>query len=724
MSDPMTGRLHYGIDTPRPLQPTQNYFQLIGWAFVAGDAAVTSIRVVVGEKTFEPVERIERPDVARQFPDEPAAAGSGFKFIGYLPFGFYAGELQAWVEGIPNAECGVPNAEPSTRAAADMACAKPGTRNLEPGTTAQRPGGPALPSCGAWVRVCSFAIPVSSHPILGAIDFPPPAEVITEPVRIQGWCFHPEFRVTQVVLQFGNVEVPCEYGCERHDVAGRFPEFAQAARSGFITTENLPRGRGAVKIRVRTECGRVYFVSSAHRVQIERGWIPNPPPPSPVRDLSTAAWKRPKTQFAPAAAHPNAPTNQRQQAGGQQLAANEGGTAPRGERNILLALYGDFSANSALHVASFANELIARGYDCVVAVPDHKETLGALPQARFMAVQFDELDELPAYFRDGRGPALVHAWTSRENVRRFTGEVVRRHGSAVFVHLEDNEQEILETRLGRPFAELARLTTAELDDLVPVELSHPHRAADFLRTAAGVTVIVDRLREHVPPGVPTAVIWPGADARHFTARPRDDRLRAALGIAPTDIVVFYHGNTHASNAAEVRSLYEAVARLNERGRRTLLIRTGRDIPEFVEATAAWIRPHLIHLGFVGRAKHLPPLMALADYFVQPGAADAFNDYRFPSKLPEFFSVGRPVVLPRTNLGAVVRHREDAWVLPRADAAAIADAIAALQDDPELRARLAAGALGFAAAHFSWPRSTEQLVSFYRSLTPLAPAASS
>jgi glycosyltransferase involved in cell wall biosynthesis len=687
MSDPTMDRVHYGIDTPRPLQPTQNYFQLIGWAFATGDAAPTAIRVVVGEKTFAPVERSERPDVARQFPDEPAAVGSGFKFIGYLPFGFYTGELQACVTAAPGVlkdECRMPNSSTAPRPAG-----APGTTDRE------------------WERVCTFAIPVSSHPILGAIDFPPPDEVITEPVRIQGWCFHPEFRVTQVVLQFGNVEVPCEYGCERHDVAGRFPEFAQAARSGFITTENLPRGRGAMKIRVRTECGRVYFVSSAHRVRIERGWIPKPPPPSPVRDLSTTAWKRP----------------QRPPAGGP-LGSPEPSAVERGERNILLALYGDFSANSALHVASFANELIARGYDCVVAVPKHKETLGALPQARFMAVEFDELDQLPAYFRDGRGPMLVHAWTSRENVRRFTGDVIRRYGSAVFVHLEDNEQEILETRLGRPFADLARLPTAELDELVPVELSHPHRAADFLRTAAGVTVIVDRLREHVPVGVPTTVIWPGADARHFTARPRDDRLRAALGIAPTDAVLFYHGNTHASNAAEVRSLYEAVARLNERGQPTLLIRTGRDIPEFVAATAPWIGRHLIHLGFVGRAQHLPPLMALADYFVQPGAADAFNDYRFPSKLPEFFAIGRPVLLPRTNLGAVVRHQEDAWVLPRADAAAIADAIAALQADPGLRDGLAAGALAFAAAHFSWSRSTDQLVAFYRSLTPLAPAASS
>ena len=512
--------------------------------------------------------------------------------------------------------------------------------------------------------------------------------------------------VKEIVLQFGNVEVPCDYGLERPDVAARFPDRPAARYSGFITTENLPRGSGRVKIRARTECGRVYFVTSTHEVHIEHGWIPKPPPPSPVRDLSTLAWARPTLPDEAAAR------------------LSQTGRRPVGDRNILFVLYGDFSANSALHVASLANELIGLGYDCVVAVPDHKETLGALPRAAFMALDFDELDHLPAYYRNGLGPRVVHAWTSRENVRRFCGAVAAAYGSAVFVHLEDNEQEILETRVGRSFSELAALPDAELDALVPAILSHPRRAAEFLRGAAGVTVIVERLKEHVPPGHPCALIWPAADQRCFFPRPRDERLRARLGLRPRDIVLFYHGNTHTSNAAEMRSLYEAVALLNRRGRTTQLIRTGRDFPDFLPEGDAWIRPYLIPLGHVGRAKHLPALMAAADYFVQPGLPGTFNDYRFPSKLPEFFSLGRPVILPHTNLGSVVRHGEDAWVLPRADAAAIADAIEQLHGNPALVEKLSRGAATFAAEHFSWPRSARRLLEFYCSLTPLAQPASS
>jgi glycosyltransferase involved in cell wall biosynthesis len=643
----------HGLETPHPLQPTQNYFQLVGWAFVPGAPRPSHVRVVVDGQIFEPAGIIERPDVAATYPGEPHALRSGFKFTCYLPFGLYIGFLEV-------------SADDRT-----------------------------------WQRVRTLVIPVSSHPILGAVEKPPAEHLITRPVRIEGWCFHPEFTVREIVLQFGNVEVRCDYGLERPDVAARFPERPAARHSGFITSENLPRGSGRVKIRARTECGRVYFVTSTHEVHIEHGWIPKPPPPSPIRDLSTLAWARPTLPDAVAARR------------------SPEGRRPVGDRNILFVLYGDFCANSALHVASLANELIGLGYDCVVAVPDHKETLGALLDASFMALDFDELDHLPAYYKNGLGPCVVHAWTSRENVRKFCGEVAAAYGSAVFVHLEDNEQEILETRVGRSFAELAALPDTELDALVPEMVSHPRRAAEFLRGATGVTVIVERLKEHVPPGRPCALIWPAADQRCFHPRPRDERLRARLGFGPRDIVLFYHGNTHTSNAAEMRSLYEAVALLNRRGRTTQLIRTGRDFPDFLPEGDAWIRHHLIPLGHVARAKHLPALMALADYFVQPGLPGAFNDYRFPSKLPEFFSLGRPVILPHTNLGSVVRHGEDAWVLPQADAGAIADAIEHLHGNPELVEKLSRGAAAFAAEHFSWPRSARRLLEFYRSLTPLA-----
>jgi glycosyltransferase involved in cell wall biosynthesis len=283
------------------------------------------------------------------------------------------------------------------------------------------------------------------------------------------------------------------------------------------------------------------------------------------------------------------------------------------------------------------------------------------------------------------------------------------------VHLEDNEQEILALSLGRPAADLEKMPDAELARLVPGDLSHPRHGRAFLAQADAVTVIMDRLREFVPSGRPCHTVWPAADARCFFARPRPDAFRRPLDRAPGETVLFYHGNVHAANAAEVRELYAAVLQLNRAGPPVTLIRTGLDSVDFLGPLAREVAPHVLALGQILHHRHLPPLMALADIFVQPGAADAFNDYRFPSKLPEFFALGRPVVLPRTNLGTQLRHGTDAWVLDRADAAGIAAAVTELRRDRALYDRLSAGALAFAAQHFSWRRSAEALASFYGTL---------
>ena len=650
------GEIRHGLETPHPFRPADGYFRLEGWALILDAAQPTRVRLRIGETSFAPEAVLDRPDVAAAFPSDPHALHSGFRFLCYLPFGLHLGSLEASID--------------STN----------------------------------WIHVRTLAIPVASHPLLGAFETPPPETVIQEPTRVAGWAFHPEFTLADLALRFGNTEVACDRDLSRTDVAQLFPQHSAAAHSGFITSENLPRGAGKLRLRAETTCGRNYFLESSLRGDIRHGNAPRNSPFASVRTPLTVP---------PASAHRSTGT------------PGTRAFPPAGPRNILFALYGDFTCNSALHVAALANELIARGYDCVVAGPSHKETVTSLPRARFMALEFDEWENLPDYFVDHRGPALVHAWTPRENVRRFTERICSAYQIPHFIHLEDHEPTLLETHLGLSTSELLHLSSAELDARVPKHLSHPRHSAEFLRRSAGVTTIVEKLAELVPPGVPQLTFWPAADPTLFGPRDPDPALRASLGIAPDDTVLFYHGNVHAANAAEVSELYRAVALLNRRCRRTFLIRTGRDDPALMESATREIGSHLLHLGHISAHRFLPELMRLADCFVQPGLPGAFNDFRFPSKLPEFFAIGRPVILPHTNLGAVVKHREDAFVLPQADATAIADAVLELHRDPALSRRLAAGALAFSAREFSWSRSAAHLLDFYLAHAPaLQPASRS
>jgi|GEM_PF-466142 len=637
----------YRLETPYPLQPSRNYFRLEGWALILNADQSTLTRIRVEDKIFAPESTPVRKDVAALYPDSPHALASGFVFVCFLPFGTHLGQLEA------SADHGK-----------------------------------------SWAVVKSMIIPVSSHPLRGSFE---PAGVngrLNETARLAGWCWHPEFSIKEVKHLFGDRELPVDFGLPRPDVLQHFPDQPESEFSGFITQENLPRGKGTIRLQVTTTCGRVYFLDPALEATLPSGSFAPPRQHGEMWDDDVFAQLRTS-----------------------RLAKDSAHTSAIGPTNILFALYGDFTSNSANHVSAFANELISRGYDCIVAVPQHMETIGSQPDARFLAIEFDDLEQLPSFYRDGQGPTLVHVWTTRQLVDAFASRVRSLFKSQLIVHLEDNEREILARHLNLSLRDLAALSDVELTKLTPESLSHPHRAESFLRTAKGVTLIVDELAEFVPPGIPHRTIWPAASAAFFP-RPQNFDLRKKLGIAAGDIVVFYHGNVHQSNAAEVGELYRAIAQVNGAGYPAWLVRTGRDLEGFKTSFTSAERSHVIELGFVKRAKDLPAFMSLADVFVQPGQPGPFNDYRFPSKLPEFFALGRPVILPRTNLGQTVVHRRDAYVLEHANADSISRAIIELRQHPDLAHTLAQGALDFAARQFSWTRSTDLLLAFYHEVTSL------
>lgn len=358
-----------------------------------------------------------------------------------------------------------------------------------------------------------------------------------------------------------------------------------------------------------------------------------------------------------------------------------------------------------------ANELVKHGYHCSVAVPENKASIAHLSSVGFHPVTFEEALAYGGGFEDGRGPDLVHVWTPREIVRCFCDQVIAKYECPYFVHMEDNEWHILSCFLGTPFHRLALQSTEELDRVVTRGLSHPHRARDFLAKAEGVTVIIDRLSELVPAGKPVLELWPSADESVFWPRPKRMVKRQMLGIPLNSTVIVYTGNAHAANAHEMRSLYLAVGLLNREGHPTTLVRAGRDHCAFLGEDERWGRQHSIELGLVSH-NEIPELLALADVLVQPGVADEFNEYRFPSKLPEFLSAGRPVIVPQTNIGKRMTHGEHAYVLSECSGIAIADAVRAIVADAALADRLSSGAVKFFSEHLSWAKSAANLRDFY------------
>ena len=254
-----------------------------------------------------------------------------------------------------------------------------------------------------------------------------------------------------------------------------------------------------------------------------------------------------------------------------------------------------------------------------------------------------------------------------------------------------------------------------LPEPFPEGWSDPARLEAFLAGASGLTVIQPRLEEILPPAVPKLVLEPGVDFELFgtpLSAVRRATVRRAAGAAPDAALVVYTGNIHDSNVDEMRALYEALALLRARGRKVVLARTGSDHVLGVDYLQAAAQPGsgVTSLGQVDRP-FLVELLKAADLFIQPGRPGPFNDYRLPSKLPEFMAVGRPVILPRTNIGLHLTHGEDALLLEEGSAAEIAARAEQVLDDPALARRLSAGAQAFARRRWRWDRQAAKLSAF-------------
>ncbi|HVU35386.1 MAG TPA: glycosyltransferase [Opitutaceae bacterium] len=381
--------------------------------------------------------------------------------------------------------------------------------------------------------------------------------------------------------------------------------------------------------------------------------------------------------------------------------------------NILFVNYGDFTTNSLNHISGFANTLSADGHACVVAVTGRKETLAHIANPLFIAATYDEVLATPNLFPNGRPADILHAWTPRECVRKFTAQYQRTAGTParLIIHLEDNERFLLEACTGRTFAELRRAPADELEALLNDSLPHPVRHETFLRVADGITHIIDRLVELAPPGIPRHLLFPGVDFAQYRPQPADPEFRRELGLRDDEKIIVFTGSNTFANEPEMRDLYLGVALLNQRGVATRLVRTGFNSPKFLDDLADDVKRHVLDLGFIEKSR-LPKLIALADVLVQPGRPGPFNDYRLPSKLPEYFASGKPIALPPTNIAQLLDDGREAVFLPTGSPAEIADTCARLFATPTLGAELGANAVEFARKHFDLRANTRALGAFY------------
>jgi len=193
------------------------------------------------------------------------------------------------------------------------------------------------------------------------------------------------------------------------------------------------------------------------------------------------------------------------------------------------------------------------------------------------------------------------------------------------------------------------------------------------------------------PGAGTLAIKPFLDPAPFVAAAAGrDARRAALAArlkldtgAPwlLAVAMMRRGDKEAS----YRVLADALARLTERPWQLIVVGDGEARPA-IEAAFAPVAARVRFLPATALTE-LPDLYAPADLFVWPAVNEAFG-----MALLEAQAGGVPVVAGGGGgVPGIVAHGRTGLLVPMGDAAAFADAVAALLDDPARRASMGAAA---------------------------------
>jgi glycosyltransferase involved in cell wall biosynthesis len=196
------------------------------------------------------------------------------------------------------------------------------------------------------------------------------------------------------------------------------------------------------------------------------------------------------------------------------------------------------------------------------------------------------------------------------------------------------------------------------------------------------------IRARLMPAERTRVVYLGAPLDEF-ARPRTPaeiaEARAALGIRPDTIAV---GTvTRLMPAKGNEFLIAAVPEIVRRHPRVRVFIAGegelqRALQE--QARALGLGDRLIFAGF---QRDVAAVLSAFDLLVFPSLWEGT-----PLTVFEALAMGKPIVATDADgLMDVLRDGRDALVVPRRDAARIATAVCTLIEEPELAARLSAGA---------------------------------
>ena len=356
---------------------------------------------------------------------------------------------------------------------------------------------------------------------------------------------------------------------------------------------------------------------------------------------------------------------------------------------------GTVSGGTGEHVAMLARGCRDRGLAVTVFGPARTGERFSGIGAAFVPL---EVGERPRPVRDARsvlrlrhllarsGTDVVHAHGLRAGAFAALALVLPVHGSRVPLAVTVHNAPPGRGAAGAVYAALERVVARRADAVTCVSGDLVARMHRLGAAGAGLALVPAR-RAGAPDGPAVAA------------------ARAAIADAGGPVVLAVGRLAPQKGFA---TLLAAAAHWQGRDPRPVVALAGRGPLE--AALRAGADAGGIRVRFLGQRADVPALLAGADVVVVPSLWEGQ-----PLIVQEALHAGRPLVASRTGGIPALTGPDAAVLVPPGDAAALAEAVLAVLDDPALAAKLAAAARGRAVELPTQDDAVEAAVGLYRRL---------
>lgn len=237
----------------------------------------------------------------------------------------------------------------------------------------------------------------------------------------------------------------------------------------------------------------------------------------------------------------------------------------------------------------------------------------------------------------------------------------------------------------------------------------------FRTYADGTTVISAALAERAKAlGVPEdsiLLLRGGVDIDHFSPTSIDE-ARRETGIAQDARVL---GFSSLDSHLDLKLLMEAVVKVKNNVPGVKVLMTGsanKDVEKLIASFG--LEKDVILTGFLP-FKDLPLYLSCCDLFMLPMPETLYNVGRWPNKVADYLSIGRPVITNPTGELKEIFASGDIGLTCGYDADEFAESISVLLKDRERAQRMGERARRWAMQNLRWESRVQQLEDFYRQI---------